>query len=391
MADSCCDDEAAVSVILKPSRMRALALLLGALSPFAAAVAQSSDATLSGLTATSSTSATGTFTSLDIGTFSSTTTSYTATVANARTHVKLRPTANHAAASISWRKATAGSFTTVASGSETPAISLGVHANAIMVRVTAEDLSTKDYTVTVTRQGANVHTVSLSAGPNPVVEGSLVSVVVNASGRLSLIDNVVIPLTVTRDTSEAGDHDEPTSLTIIAGLTNARAQVRAHHDADEDDETFTVAFGTLPPAVAAGTPSSVQITIRDDETLPTVSLSAAPNPVTEDALVTVTATLSEAAASRELIPLTVTNGTAEPGDVGDAGSVTVEAGATSGTLLIKTARDADEDDETFTVGLGTLPATVKPGAPSSVEVTIRDLDSVPAVSLSASPVLEGDP
>ncbi len=37
--------------------------------------------------------------------------------------------------------------------------------------------------------------------------------------------------------------------------------------------TFTVALGTLPATVAAGTPSSVTITITDDET-PAVSLSA---------------------------------------------------------------------------------------------------------------------
>ncbi len=123
---------------------------------------QSSDAKLSGLTASSSTSAGGTFTSLNIGTFSSTTTSYTATVANARTHVKLTPTANHSAASISWRKGATGSFTTVTSGSATTAISLGVGANAITVRVTAEDSTTQDYTVTVTRQAAQSSDATLS-------------------------------------------------------------------------------------------------------------------------------------------------------------------------------------------------------------------------------------
>ena len=40
-----------------------------------------------------------------------------------------------------------------------------------------------------------------------------------------------------------------------------------NRDADEDDETFTVALDTanLPSSVAAGTPSSVQVTISDDD------------------------------------------------------------------------------------------------------------------------------
>ena len=54
----------------------------------------SSDATLSGLTASSSTSVGGTYSALGLtpSTFSASTTSYTATVGNATTHVKLTPT-----------------------------------------------------------------------------------------------------------------------------------------------------------------------------------------------------------------------------------------------------------------------------------------------------------
>ena len=111
------------------------------------------DATLSGLTASSSTSATGTFTALDIGAFGASTTSYTASVANSVTHVKLTPTAGHSGATVKVGKGP--SLTAVTSGSASNAIALSVGSNEITVEVTAADGATKKtYTVTVTRGAA---------------------------------------------------------------------------------------------------------------------------------------------------------------------------------------------------------------------------------------------
>ncbi len=115
----------------------------------AAGTTQSSDANLSALTASSSTSAGGTFSTLGIGTFGAATTSYTASVANSVTHVKLTPTVAESNATVKVGKA--GSLATVTSGSASTAIALSVGANAIKVEVTAQNGTTKDYTVTVTR------------------------------------------------------------------------------------------------------------------------------------------------------------------------------------------------------------------------------------------------
>ena len=125
---------------------------------------QSTDATLSGLTATQATSSSGPFTTLTIGTFASATTSYTATVANSVTHVKLTPTVNDSGATVGVRKGSSGSFTAVTSGSASAAIALSVGANTLVVRVTAEDTTTtKDYTVTVTRAAVLSSNANLSA------------------------------------------------------------------------------------------------------------------------------------------------------------------------------------------------------------------------------------
>ena len=133
---------------------------------------QSTDATLSGLTATQATSASGPFSALSIGTFASATTSYTANVANSVTHVKLTPTVNESNATVKVGKGS--SLTTVASGSASGAIALTVGANAIKVEVTAQDgTTTQTYTVTVTRAQSTDATLSgLTATSSTSASGS---------------------------------------------------------------------------------------------------------------------------------------------------------------------------------------------------------------------------
>ena len=148
---------------------------------------KSNDATLSALTATSSTSASGSFTSLNIGAFASGATSYTAAVENTVTHVKLRPTVNESNATVKVGKGS--SLTTVSSGSASSAIALAVGANALKVEVTAHDGTTKKtYTVTVTRAKSNDATLSgLTATGSTSATGSFTSLSIGtfASGTTS--------------------------------------------------------------------------------------------------------------------------------------------------------------------------------------------------------------
>ena len=108
----------------------------------------------------------------------------------------------------------------------------------------------------------------------------------------------------------------------------------------------------------------------------TVTLSATPNPVAEGASVTVTATVSQPITGGAVarIPLTVSDGTAEPGDRGSVAEIRIRRNDTAGSAMISTAHDADSDDETFTVAIDTanLPPALAAGSPSSVEIEIRD-------------------
>ena len=234
-------------------------------------------------------------------------------------------------------------------------------------------------------------TVTLSASPNPVDEGDAVTV----RGRLSQAapSALTIPVTLTRDTSESGDHGTLTALSFASGSTSVGQQIRTNHDSGEDDETFTVSLGTLPAPARAGSASSVQIRIRDDEGIPTVHLSVSPDPVPEGSPFSVEACLRKGGRSHApkgtlQIPVVLSHGDSEVGDFGHSlsghtdgrapfrmtGSVAISGShqRSCGVYSIPTHADSDGDDETLTVALGALPAGVEAGGATSVDVTIRD-------------------
>ena len=221
--------------------------------------------------------------------------------------------------------------------------------------------------------------ITLSASPNPVGEGS--SVTVTASISRALPSAVTVPLVLTAGSAEPGDYGALASIQIAANQTSGAGTITTAQDSDADDETFTVALGTLPGAVTAGTPAQVNLRITDDDavTLPEVTLSAFPNPVDEGNPVTVTATLSQALASNITIPLALTAGSAETDDYGALASIDIAANQTSGTGVISTVMDDDTDDETFTVALGALPFGVTSGTPSQVNLRMTDLTDVTSI------------
>ncbi|MYH07769.1 MAG: hypothetical protein F4146_04315, partial [Rhodothermaceae bacterium] len=84
---------------------------------------------------------------------------------------------------------------------------------------------------------------------------------------------------------------------------------------------------------------------------PRVSLSVDHNLVDEGDSVTVTIQLSNALNTDVLIPLTLSPGTAEPGDYDSTTPINlnINSGATEAEYSIQTYRDNDIEDETFTV------------------------------------------
>ena len=242
------------------------------------------------------------------------------------------------------------------------------------------NLSIGSVDVTVTAQP----TASLAVSPNPVPEGNSVTVTLTLSKALGT--TATIPIVLTAGTADTGDYGSLANITVSSTGTVFTGTITTDDDADTEDETFTVALGTLPSSVARGTPDSVEVTIQDGDTN-TVSLSASSSTVGEGETVTITATLTQPLSNPIVIPLTVTAGTAGDADytVPALKEIRIAAGERTGTFEIETVEDqADEPNETFTVALGSpLPDEVVAGT-RSVTVTIDDGDPN-RVSLSAAP------
>ena len=238
---------------------------------------------------------------------------------------------------------------------------------------TAGIVLTPSSSLTVAEGESNTYTVSLATQPSAAVTVAITG----TTGTDLTLDETSLTF------NPSGSDLWSTARTVT---------VSAGEDGDGANDTATL-LHTASGGDYAGETASLAVTVTDDDTR-TVSLSAAPNPhVPEGQPVTVTATLSGTMPNNMMIPLTLTAGTAEPGDYGTLAGIMVVAGGTTGTGTVATVEDADRDDETFTVALGDLPDGLVPGDPSSVEVTIRDgtppPNRPPTVTASCDPCVVG--
>ena len=162
--------------------------------------------------------------------------------------------------------------------------------------------------------------------------------------------------------------------------------VSAAQDDDALDETATITHSVTSTdsdynGIRAG---SIDVTVIDDEDIPvTVTFGQAGHTIAEGSAVTVRVTLSEDPERQVVIPITKSEQggitTADYSGVPD--SVTFESGDTEKSFIVTAAQDAlDDDDESVTVGLGTLPNAVTVGAIKETTVAIND-DDVPSVTV----------
>ena len=187
--------------------------------------------------------------------------------------------------------------------------------------------------------------VSFASTTYSVHEGESVTLTVNIAPRLASASEVVV------DTDSGFTARTPEDYTL-SGATGTAGLWHLTLPADASSAAFTlsaVADGTaegdeavvfrLSPRSAdvpydvAATNRQTAVTISDPRppAVPAVRLSASPATVAEGSPVTVTATLSAALAAEVTIPVTLTAGTAEPGDYGALASIRIPAGSASGT------------------------------------------------------------
>ena len=245
--------------------------------------------------------------------------------------------------------------------------------------------------------------VALSATPNPVTEGSTVTVTARLAAALS--SDVEIPVALTADTAETDDYGPLSSITISRGKTTGTGTITTAQDTDTDDERFTVALGTLPNGVAAGSPNSVRITISDDDssggdgdtdpeqTVPTtLTLKAGSSPAEGRPAVRVSVALDQPSPRGGMkVKLSLGEGTATEGAGGDFTltpmTIAIGEGERFGEATLSVVDDAtDEDSETVAIQA----ACPNEGLTAGLGLTIADNDEAGVtVSPAALSVAEG--
>ena len=160
------------------------------------------------------------------------------------------------------------------------------------------------------------------------------------------------------------------------------------NDADASDESVTVTHTVAGYGAVVSGPS-VTVTVGDDESLPTVSLSiSGGGTATEGDSLTLTATLSAAISppAAVTIPLARVAGSssADRSDVGLPAQIEVASGQLMATATLEVIADGvDEADEVFTVGLGSAHRGVRPHpSEGTASLTITDADPT-SVTLNA--------
>ena len=262
----------------------------------------------------------------DLLTFGSDTTTYTAMVANDVETLTFSATKSDDGASVAYLDSDGNTLDDADTTEDGFQVPLAVGANAITVRVTAEDGTTQDYTVTVTRAEAlPTVTVAAATGGETVPEGT------DAAFTLSRTGATTAALTVTVAVSETGSvlkdaSAVPSSVTFAADAATATlALATDDDDTDDDAGTVTVTLGA-DTGYTVGEPGAATVAVSDND-VPVDFVLAVPATVAEDAgpaTVTVTATTAENAppATALAVQLARVGGTATGGSDYEAVSVT---------------------------------------------------------------------
>lgn len=173
--------------------------------------------------------------------------------------------------------------------------------------------------------------------------------------------------------STNGNGDATINVTFPVGLAAGRIITATATDPNGNTSEFSAADST-------GALGSVQFSVASIAALEDVG--ALPVTVLRTGGTSGTLTVEYATA----------NGTAIAGQdyTSTSGTLTFNAGETSKTIQIPIADDgATESSETFTVTLRNTPSLESLGAPSNLVVTIQDKTTVPTMSISSIPVVEG--
>jgi Domain of unknown function (DUF4347)/Calx-beta domain/RTX calcium-binding nonapeptide repeat (4 copies) len=206
------------------------------------------------------------------------------------------------------------------------------------------------------------------------------------------VEDVTLNYSTSDGTATTVDSDytaiNPTPITIREGLLSTTITVNTTADTKfEPDETLNINLSDVVGAKLPTDDTAVGVvTITNDDTRPTISIDD--SSIDEGGTQTFTVSLSNASSEIVTVNYNTSDGTATVAD-GDytaisLTSLTFNPGETSKTFTVSTTADNKfEASETLSINLsGATNGTIATGAAGVGELTIRNEDPVPTVSIS---------
>ena len=302
----------------------------------------STDATLSGLT----------LSYVDFGTFASSKTSYTASVANSVTQTTVKPTVNHSGADY----VTKLGGVTDADGT----VPLSVGSNVITVEVTAEDdNTTQTYTVTVTRAPPPSTDATLSALTMSSVDFGTFAP--DTTSYTSSVANSVSQTTVTLTVNHSGagyviklggvrDVDGTVALSVGSNVITVEVTAEGYKTTQTYTVTVTRADSPNPELSGDATLRSLALSGVDFGIFDSTTVSYTATVANSVSQTTVTPTVNDSGASHviKLGGVTAADGTVSL-SVGSnviTVEVTAEDGSTTRTYTVTVTREGLPAEET---------------------------------------------
>ncbi len=265
----------------------------------------------------------------------------------------------------------------------------------IVVDITAVTNGTESGTQQVTATISDddpTPSVTLSLAGSPMAENGGTAVVVATLSNPSS-QNITIDLSYTGTATNLSDYTRSaTQIVILAGNTSGSITLTSLNDiTDEPNETIVVDVTGVTNGVENGS-QQVVATINDDDPTPSVALSLAGSPISENGgVASVVATLSNPSSQAITIDLGFTGIATNAVDYNrSATQIVIAAGSTSGSISVTSLNDiTDEPNETITVDITNVTNGTENGS-QQVIATINDDDATPSATLqlTGSPLAE---
>jgi predicted extracellular nuclease len=225
---------------------------------------------------------------------------------------------------------------------------------------------------------SSLPTVNLSVSSNAGSEAGQTVITVTVTASSAVSGNQTVNLGVTGTNITAGDYTLSNStITILNGQTTGSVTFTIVDDAlVEGTEVATLTISNPSSGITLGTTTTQNITITDNDTLPTVNLSVSANAGSEagQTVITVTATASSTVSGDQTVNLGVSGTNITAGDYSLSNStITILNGQTTGSVTFTIVDDTIfEGSETATLTISDPSSGITLGTTTSQNVTIAD-------------------